>query len=53
MVSIPEAIEKMAEAVPMGRLGQPRGGGRSHILVKRRIFYIHGAVIVDGGAAAL
>jgi NAD(P)-dependent dehydrogenase (short-subunit alcohol dehydrogenase family) len=50
-----EAIEKMAEAVPMGRLGQPREvADVVTFLLSEESSYIHGAVIsIDGGAAAL
>lgn len=50
-----EAIEAMAEAVPMGRLGQPHEVGNVvAFLLSDEASYIHGAVIsIDGGAAAL
>jgi len=50
-----EAIEKMAEAVPMGRLGQPHEvADVVCFLLSDESSYIHGAVIsIDGGAAAL
>ncbi len=50
-----EAIEQMAEAVPMGRLGQPHEvADVVCFLLSEESSYIHGAVIsIDGGAAAL
>ena len=50
-----EAIEMMAEAVPMGRLGQPHEVANVvTFLLSEESSYIHGAVIsIDGGAAAL
>lgn len=50
-----EAIDAMAEAVPMGRLGQPHEVGNVvGFLLSDEASYIHGAVIsIDGGAAAL
>ena len=50
-----EAINEMAEAVPMGRLGQPHEvGDVVAFLLSDKSSYIHGAVIsIDGGAAAL
>ena len=50
-----EAIAAMAEAVPMGRLGQPHEVGNVvGFLLSDEASYIHGAVIsIDGGAAAL
>lgn len=50
-----EAIEAMAEAVPMGRLGQPHEvADVVAFLLSDESSYIHGAVIsIDGGAAAL
>jgi NAD(P)-dependent dehydrogenase (short-subunit alcohol dehydrogenase family) len=50
-----EAIEQMAEAVPMGRLGQPHEvADVVCFLLSDEASYIHGAVIsIDGGAAAL
>lgn len=50
-----EAIDAMAEAVPMGRLGQPHEvGDVVGFLLSDESSYIHGAVIsIDGGAAAL
>ncbi|WP_066315809.1 SDR family NAD(P)-dependent oxidoreductase [Bacillus sp. FJAT-29814] len=50
-----EAIEAMAEAVPMGRLGQPHEvADVVAFLLSDEASYIHGAVIsIDGGAAAL
>lgn len=50
-----EAIEAMAEAVPMGRLGQPHEvGSVVAFLLSDEASYIHGAVIsIDGGSAAL
>lgn len=50
-----EAIDAMAEAVPMGRLGQPHEvGDVVGFLLSDEASYIHGAVIsIDGGAAAL
>ena len=51
----PEAIKAMAEAVPMGRLGQPHEvADVVAFLLSDESSYIHGAVIsIDGGAAAL
>ncbi|WP_059171646.1 SDR family NAD(P)-dependent oxidoreductase [Bacillus sp. FJAT-27445] len=51
----PEAIKAMAEAVPMGRLGQPHEvADVVAFLLSEESSYIHGAVIsIDGGAAAL
>lgn len=51
----PEAIKEMAEAVPMGRLGQPHEvADVVAFLLSDKSSYIHGAVIsIDGGAAAL
>lgn len=50
-----EAINEMAEAVPMGRLGQPHEvGDVVAFLLSDEASYIHGAVIsIDGGVAAL
>lgn len=50
-----EAIKEMAEAVPMGRLGQPyEVGNVVRFLLSDEASYIHGAVIpIDGGASAL
>ena len=50
-----EAIKAMAEAVPMGRLGQPHEvADVVAFLLGDESSYIHGAVIsIDGGAAAL
>ncbi|NLJ87549.1 MAG: SDR family oxidoreductase [Epulopiscium sp.] len=50
-----EAIEQMAESVPMGRLGQPHEvADVVCFLLSEESSYIHGAVIsIDGGAAAL
>ncbi|NLM09829.1 MAG: glucose 1-dehydrogenase [Clostridiaceae bacterium] len=50
-----EAIKKMAEAVPMGRLGQPHEVANVVcFLLSEESSYIHGAVIsIDGGASAL
>lgn len=50
-----EAIKQMAEAVPMGRLGQPHEVGNVvRFLLSDEASYIHGAVIsIDGGSAAL
>jgi NAD(P)-dependent dehydrogenase (short-subunit alcohol dehydrogenase family) len=50
-----EAIKAMAEAVPMGRLGQPHEvADVVAFLLSDEASYIHGAVIsIDGGAAAL
>lgn len=50
-----EAIKAMAEAVPMGRLGQPHEvADVVSFLLSDESSYIHGAVIsIDGGAAAL
>ncbi|WP_181884434.1 SDR family NAD(P)-dependent oxidoreductase [Neobacillus piezotolerans] len=50
-----EAIKAMAEAVPMGRLGQPHEvADVVSFLLSDEASYIHGAVIsIDGGAAAL
>ncbi|NLY79880.1 MAG: SDR family oxidoreductase [Lysinibacillus sp.] len=50
-----EAIQAMAEAVPMGRLGQPHEVANVvAFLLSDDASYIHGAVIsIDGGAAAL
>lgn len=50
-----EAIEAMAEEVPMGRLGQPHEvADVVAFLLSDASSYIHGAVIsIDGGAAAL
>ena len=51
----PEAIIAMAEAVPMGRLGQPHEVANVvAFLLSEEASYIHGAVIsIDGGSAAL
>ena len=50
-----EAIDAMAEAIPMGRLGQPHEvADVVAFLLSEESSYIHGAVIsVDGGASAL
>lgn len=50
-----EAIQAMAEQVPMGRLGQPHEVANVvAFLLSDEASYIHGAVIsIDGGAAAL
>lgn len=50
-----EAINAMAEAIPMGRLGQPHEvADVVAFLLSDESSYIHGAVIsVDGGASAL
>lgn len=50
-----EAIKAMAEAVPMGRLGQPHEVGNVvAFLLSDEASYIHGAVVsIDGGSAAL
>ena len=50
-----EAIEQMAEAVPMGRLGQPHEvADVVCFLLSDEASYIHGAVVsIDGGVAAL
>lgn len=50
-----EAIQQMAEAVPMGRLGQPHEvADVVCFLLSEESSYIHGAVIsIDGGASAL
>lgn len=50
-----EAIEAMAEAIPMGRLGQPHEvADVVAFLLSDESSYIHGAVIsIDGGSAAL
>ena len=50
-----EAIKAMAEAVPMGRLGQPyEVADVVSFLLSDESSYIHGSVIsIDGGAAAL
>ncbi len=50
-----EAIEAMAEAIPMGRLGQPHEVAEVvAFLLSDQASYIHGAVIsIDGGSAAL
>ncbi len=50
-----EAIKAMAEAVPMGRLGQPHEvADVVAFLLSDESSYIHGAVVsIDGGAAAL
>ena len=50
-----EAIKAMAEAVPMGRLGQPHEvADVVAFLLSDESSYIHGAVIsIDGGSAAL
>lgn len=50
-----DAIEAMAEAVPMGRLGQPHEvADVVAFLLSDESSYIHGTVIsIDGGAAAL
>lgn len=50
-----EAIQAMAEAVPMGRLGQPEEVANVvAFLLSDEASYIHGAVIsIDGGSAAL
>lgn len=51
----PEAIQAMAEGIPMGRLGQPHEvADVVAFLLSDESSYIHGAVIsIDGGAAAL
>ena len=51
----PEAIKEMAEAVPMGRLGQPHEvADVVAFLLSDKSSYIHGSVIsIDGGSAAL
>ncbi|KGM46282.1 SDR family NAD(P)-dependent oxidoreductase [Neobacillus niacini] len=50
-----DAIKAMADAVPMGRLGQPHEVGNVvAFLLSDEAAYIHGAVIsIDGGSAAL
>lgn len=50
-----EAIEAMADAVPMGRLGQPHEVVDVVVfLLSDKASYIHGAVLsIDGGSAAL
>lgn len=50
-----EVIKEMAEAVPMGKLGQPyEVGNVVAFLLSDEASYIHGAVIpIDGGASAL
>lgn len=50
-----EAIQAMADAVPMGRLGQPHEVGNVvAFLLSDEASYIHGSVIsIDGGSAAL
>lgn len=50
-----EAIKAMADAVPMGRLGQPHEvADVVCFLLSDEASYIHGAVIsIDGGSAAL
>ncbi|GGA80339.1 SDR family NAD(P)-dependent oxidoreductase [Ornithinibacillus halotolerans] len=50
-----DAIKAMADAVPMGRLGQPHEVGNVvAFLLSDEASYIHGAVIsIDGGSAAL
>lgn len=50
-----EAIEAMAQEVPMGRLGQPHEvADVVCFLLSDKASYIHGAVIsIDGGSAAL
>jgi NAD(P)-dependent dehydrogenase (short-subunit alcohol dehydrogenase family) len=50
-----KAIKQMAEAVPMGRLGQPHEVADVVCFrLSEQSSYIHGAVIsIDGGAAAL
>lgn len=50
-----EAIKAMAEAVPMGRLGQPHEVANVvAFLLSDEASYIHGAVVsIDGGSAAL
>lgn len=50
-----EAIQAMADAVPMGRLGQPHEVGNVvAFLLSEEASYIHGSVIsIDGGSAAL
>lgn len=50
-----EAIKSMAEAVPMGRLGQPHEvASVVTFLLSDEASYIHGSVIsIDGGSAAL
>lgn len=50
-----EAIDAMAEAIPMGRLGQPHEvADVVAFLLSDESSYIHGAVIsIDGGSAAL
>lgn len=50
-----EAIKEMADAVPMGRLGQPEEvADVVAFLLSDQASYIHGAVIsIDGGSSAL
>lgn len=50
-----DAIAAMADAVPMGRLGQPHEVADVVVfLLSEQASYIHGAVIsIDGGSAAL
>lgn len=50
-----EAIKMMADAVPMGRLGQPHEVANVvAFLLSDEASYIHGAVVsIDGGSAAL
>ena len=50
-----EAIQEMANAVPMGRLGQPEEvADVVAFLLSEQASYIHGAVIsIDGGSSAL
>lgn len=50
-----EAIQGMADAVPMGRLGQPEEvADVVAFLLSDKASYIHGSVIsIDGGSAAL
>lgn len=50
-----EAISAMANAVPMGRLGQPEEvADVVAFLLSDKASYIHGAVLsIDGGSAAL
>lgn len=50
-----DAIEEMANAVPMGRLGQPDEVSDVVVfLLSDKASYIHGSVIsIDGGSAAL
>ncbi len=50
-----EAIQQMADAVPMGRLGQPEEVANVvAFLLSDEASYVHGAVVsIDGGSAAL